>query len=289
MPLNLSIAYTGSYAVPEIAAGIKAGALSLGHALSRSRADLYIMIRGGGIPPPHPNILILTDDPYEIDKSATISRDYDLVVTNERRTQSLHTNCIYRPFGYDAKYMQDPPTKFRYRAAHVGGKYPGREGWIAPCKEALGHALILIGHGWPQAQIRRRRVSYDEMIELYRDSAVILHPHRNNTYSALGKLNTRNVSATHLAPRIFDTAAAGCLQIIDRERDISILPHLLQADTPSEMIDMARYYSEPSHGAEAADLRRKQQNDVVKYSWANFLNSILEECAVRKVLCQPLK
>jgi len=272
-PTRISLKCAGSYAVSEIYNGLKHAIDKSRHTLTDISPQVSIMIRGILVPiPPKPNILILTDEPYEVNKTCRMSSSYNLVFTNEQTTLIRHPGSVYLPLAYDHN-LKPKPTPKLYDICHVGGGYPGRRDYIIPAMRKFKNS-ILVGPKWPRTTKKQLNiVTFDEHIDLYRKSRIVLNIHRNNIYSAFGRLNTQNHRATHLAPRVWNCAAVGSFQIIDAQRDNSLIPSLVKATTPLELIQKCEYYLDNED--ELNNLAKQQRKEVKKHSWLYRLGFIL--------------
>jgi spore maturation protein CgeB len=169
--------------------------------------------------------------------------------------------------------LKSRDTDKLYDICHIGGAYPGRRDFVIPVMRRF-NSTTLVGHSWPKLSFHQiAHVDFDQHIELYRQSKIVLNIHRNNIYSAFGRLNTRGHPVTHLAPRVWNCAAVGSFQIIDDQRDSSLIPSLVKAVTPKDLISKCEYYlAHPDKREELAELQHKE---AIKHTWAGRLGYIL--------------
>lgn len=271
---KISLKLAGRYAVSEIYNGLLHAIKKSNHTLIDGNADINIMIRGIKMPPPpKPNMLILTDEPYETDKTCQFSHLYDLVFSNEHSTLNRHKNSVYLPLAYDP-ILKSSSIRKEYDLCHIGGGYPGRRNLVIPVIKRFQNS-VLIGPQWPRiGKARKILVNFEEHIDYYRKSKIVLNIHRNNIYSAFGRLNRQGHPATHLAPRVWNCGAVGTFQIVDSNRDIGMVPSLVTATTAIEIIRKCEYYL--ANEKEREDLARKQSLEIRPHSWVERLGFILK-------------
>lgn len=271
--MKLDIICAGSYAVSEIYNGLIAAVKQSIHVLDNNNPEITIMIRGVNVPVPRrPNALLLTDEPYEVNRTCKISPRYDLVFTNEHSTLGRHPRALYLPMACSSEIKKRSDDKL-YDICHIGGGYPGRRDFIIPVMRHFRNT-VLIGHGWPKISMNQSvSVDFKKHLDYYAKSKIVLNIHRNNIYSAFGRLNTQGHPVTHLAPRVWNAAAVGTMQIIDSQRDNALIPSLEKAVTPRELITKCEHYL--ARKDERATLEQKQHDEAIDHTWADRLGYIL--------------
>jgi len=287
--IKISLSCAGSYAVSEIYNGLKHAVENSPHTLS-SPGGLNIMVRGDARKSvPRPNILILTDEPYEVDRTVQFSGKYDLVFTNDRSTLRRHKNAVFLPFGYDPAVITIAKNNNGYLdtrpidICHVGGCYPGRKDFIIPLFKHFTNNTALVGIGWPRlTKNQKQLIPFHDHVTLYKKSKIVVNVHRNNTYSCFGRKNRGKCEATHLAPRVWTCGAVGSFQIVDNMRQSEEVPSLVTVNSPAELINKCEYYLKNKR--ELAAAAGKQAKEIRPHSWAERLEFIIKTAHLRGLI-----
>lgn len=208
-------------------------------------------------------VLITTDDPFEIDHSEVLAKNFDLVVTHESASIGVYSNAVHLPFAFDhhleaGKLPSD--DEMRYDVCFFGGLYPPRREFL--------HALQAAGLRCITSLGRSRRVSFEDYYALARQSRINLNFHRHPVAEDYDHCsNRRGIPATSLNSRFFTLGGLKCFQLLFANREF---PDAIRKDqvfgTPAEMIARIKWFlTQPNARTECSDALSKQINQKDRY------------------------
>ena len=180
----------------------------------------------------------LTEDPFYIDSSIDVVKEYDYVFTIDLGAFDFYKmkfpdkKIFHLPLGTDPilYYPSNTPIKYLYDLCLVGYPYPER---IELVKHILNHThygLILVGPRWrkyiansnnaEKLTIINKWVVPEFVRNLFNCSKIILNPHR--TYDFEKNINTLGIESKSVNNRTFDIAACGGFQLIPKKPDLDM-------------------------------------------------------------------
>lgn len=162
-------------------------------------------------------VLILTDDPMQVDVSSQYGKYYDHVFTNDRRTIKKHQkNCSFLPVAADDSIfkVQEVDEKYRSDILIAGSFYKERMEFIEEnLKDSLlNHQTKFVGPRKRDFKDNRLndlfvggKISYEEMA-LYTSGAkfVIDIPRDEFACRVFGDSNKSHIRASCISPRVFE-------------------------------------------------------------------------------------
>jgi len=86
----------------------------------------------------------LLDEPYEVDDTASWSREFDAVYLNDPRTVHRHCNARYLPVAYDPDVHHENGHTRNYQVGFIGGHNEARERYLLKLQDALNREAF-----WP--------------------------------------------------------------------------------------------------------------------------------------------
>ncbi len=227
-------------------------AVTIGHASEsvvsiavRYDADLVLIISGGSFDPNQavlltrvgiPVLTVLTESPYQDEDQKEIAKASTAVGVNERTSVDVfkpYATAFYLPPGYDDTRHTPGDVEERYRSdvVFIGSGFAERGdvlrgvdwsgidfqvcGFWPRGGEAYANGSIPvhtpdIGDTTPEDPLFRHLVSgpidNDETVKRYRSAGIVLSLHRTSN------------GAESIGPRVYEAAACGAFQIVERER-----------------------------------------------------------------------
>ena len=211
------------------------------------KADWAVAVHGMDLPLDLPedlrkrgtrSALLLTDEPYELERSLVYAKGWDLVVTNDPATleahRAVHPNVIYLPPGFDPAVMKpDASASASYDISFVGTWFKERVRFFEALWEEIAPRPHLLAGYWFQAgdrvpesdlpgpspligKVKPVVVWPAELCRVYQRSRVSLNLHRGSLWHA----NPGEVAGRGVNPRLFEIAGAGGFQLVDGRDEV---------------------------------------------------------------------
>ena len=168
----------------------------------------------------------LLDEPYEVDDTATWSKQFDLVFVNDAATLSRHRHAHELPVAYAPVLHYAPPAVERvHRVGFVGGANPTRECLLGSLARR-GLLDYLVGGPWRDTRLSAlclaANVPAKQTAALYRTTAIVVNVFRDHHH-----FNRAGIDARAMNPRICEALACGALVISEpREGLARLIPEL---------------------------------------------------------------
>lgn len=188
--------------------------------------------------------LLLMDEPYEVDHTQIISRNYDFVLNYEPTTLPFHQNCYYLPFAYDSLGLHDitqETTPLAYDVCFWGSAFPPRARFLAGVRNRTNlRSSIQLGrslqdrHPYRDYYTTAKRTRIN--LNIHRQPASHDYPHCSNIH---------HVPATGLNMRFWNLAGLGVFQLNYANREE--LHRFLQVVTfqnANELLQHINYFLE---------------------------------------------
>jgi hypothetical protein len=160
-------------------------------------------------------VLVVTDDPYEIDHMRVLSRNFDVIVSYEPATLGEYERAIQLPLAFDhitlgALTKGERPN--RYDVCFLGGLYTPRRALLESLRGDRLRLLTPLG--------RSTRMPFEE----YYAQAVAAHINLNFHREPAGKdyphcSNRTCLPATAMNCRYYTLGGLGCFQLLYRNRE----------------------------------------------------------------------
>ena len=194
-----------------------------------NRPDILFVIHGFDIPRERilafreagiPTAVYLLDEPYEVDRSVTWSRNYDVVFTVDKVTVPVHaefTRAEYLPLAYNHHIFKPEGPAIPSRILVLSSPFDAREKYLAAIRDRWGKLITWVGPGWKEfssvGQHHEGFADPDACARFYRGADIVINIHRDSFWSHFGDLNSKRLEATHLNPRFWETAGCKSLQL----------------------------------------------------------------------------
>ncbi len=229
-----------------------------------------------------PTAVYLLDEPYEVDRSVEWARYYDWVFTVDRSTVKVHaenSNSIHMPCGYDDAIFRPDGPSAKSDVLMLGSPFPARENIMGKTIRKFGNRFTWVGPGWSElctaGTHHNHLVTPEDCAKLYRGAGITLNIHRDSTWSHFGDLNKEKLTATHLNPRFWESAACGGFPLSSYRSDQDIYAKKgASFKTEDELVTKLEYYL---NNAKA----RKQQAKILikavrKHSYLERAKQVLD-------------
>ncbi|MBC5783441.1 glycosyltransferase [Ramlibacter sp. USB13] len=215
----------------------------------------------------------LTDEPYEVDDTASWSSRFDLVFANDPATLDRHGHAHYVPMAYDPQVYRPGEGARAYRVGFIGGGNPNRERCLAALADA-GLLGYVVGGPWRSPALQRLCLAANvpalRTAELYRQTEVVVNVFREKHH-----FNARGVAAHAMNPRIYEALACGAAVVSERRAEIAqVFPELPQFDGPDDLVRQVRHLLDDRSGL--ADLRAACTARLAGHSYGDRLARMLE-------------
>ncbi len=224
--------------------------------------------------------LWLVDEPYEVDSSTQYSPRFDHVFLNDTATLHLHKNAHYLPTCYDPDIHHPNGAERIYKAGFIGGHNAERERHLLTVAKA-GYLDYVIGGPWRDKALKRickaDNVRPSETAAFYRQSRVIINAWRLNTGRKGNRMNTREIEAHSMNPRIYESLACGAMVVSEWRPEIAeVFPDLPTFDTGRELEMILRHlFADPDYYARKLQDCRER---VVGHTYEDRLRTVLKVC-----------
>ncbi len=178
----------------------------------------------------------LVDDPMQIDLSEELGKHFDYVFTNEKNAVKIHgeDKAFNLPLAFnDEVFDIDPasiPDSLKKDILISGSIYPERYDFIEELYEYIkSYDVSVVGKiirqniEFTRESLKVRYTGHivplNEMAHHMAGAKICLDIPRRQDFSEYGRTNTRNITASYLNPRIYETASVGSLILTSTERD----------------------------------------------------------------------
>jgi hypothetical protein len=177
----------------------------------------------------------LTDEPYEVDDTASWSSRFDTVFVNDPNTVARHRNAYYLPMGFDDRIHRDTGRERKYRVGFIGGANATRERYLLRLAEA-GLLDYVVGGPWQDPVLLKLCLAADvpaeRTAELYQQTEIVL-----NVFREVHHFNRQRVAPYAMNPRIYEALACGALVVSEHRAEIEdVFVELPQFDSPEKLI-----------------------------------------------------
>lgn len=212
--------------------------------------------------------IVLLDEPYEVDRTVSWSREFDWTLTCDRMTVERHkqnSRCLFVPLAYDETVFSTKGPKIESEVLLLGSCYDARKEVLGPLLDEMGDWLTFVGRGWKKF-LAGGATHHDDYVQdprvvaaWYRGAKIILNIHRNSTWSHFGRYNEDQLLATHLNPRVWEAAACGTLQVCSPREDLAAyFPDMPTFASPEHLVTVVRHLLDRKHRKALAEKIRKQ-------------------------------
>lgn len=215
----------------------------------------------------------LTDEPYEVDDTATWSKDFDLVFCNDPKTLDRHRNAHYLPVCFDPQVHRPSDTADRpYQVGFIGGYNAVRERHLLKLADA-GLLSYVVGGPWRSPILRKlclaANVPASRCTELYRQTAIVI-----NVFRETHHFNARHVAAHSMNPRIYEALACGAMVVSERRTEVGeVFPELPQFDTADALVAIVQQLLADTGGMGA--LHRRCAERLVGHTYQDRLSQVM--------------
>jgi len=216
-------------------------------------------------------VLIVADDPYEVDHLSVVARNFDIVCTYEKSCVDKYHRAILLPLGY----QEIPAPEVAPEACDVlflGGEYAPRDRFVRALASAPFEAVL------PSSQ--KYRLQFDRHYQLCRAARINLNVHRGKAELDYAHCsNVDGLEATNLNCRFFQLGAMGAFQLLYANREFpSYIPDEIVFHTADELLEKCRYFlANETRRLEIA--RAVQQGILPGNSYADRLRVLQRACA----------
>lgn len=208
--------------------------------------DLVLFIHGGNINmevveclktscPNTRTAIWLVDDPMQVDHSETYSNKFDYVFVNEKNTVRIHgeDKSWHLPLAFNDELFDvniyDLEDRFKSEILIFGSLYPERVDFIEELYEYISKYDLLVagkiierGREFKRESLKTKYregiLDQRELAHYIAGSKICLDIPRRQDFSEYGRTNTRNIEASYLNPRIYETAAVDSLILTSSSR-----------------------------------------------------------------------
>lgn len=192
----------------------------------------------------------LTDDPFYIDPSSILIKDYEYIFTIDLgaagfyKTKFPNKKIYQLSLGTDPDlyYPDNPNKEYQYDLCLVGYPYPNRIELVRHILEETNFSILLAGSSWSkhikhknpnQLKMVHRWVEPGNVRQIFSQTKIILNPHRPHNYTM--NQNSLGIENKSINNRTFDIAGCGGFQLISNMQDINV--HF----TPQEIVPYSDY------------------------------------------------
>ncbi|OGX68107.1 MAG: hypothetical protein A2189_07290 [Paenibacillus sp. RIFOXYA1_FULL_44_5] len=284
-----------SFLLPEIRKFAPELVLTICGPRSHLPIELVRSIRNIGIE----TAVWFVDDPYAVDNSLNIAREYDIVFTIDSGCVPFykHAGCkrvyhlplgtdpeIFHPFAVHPSYGSD--------VCFIGTGYENRLRFMEEMLTFL-HGDIrvqLVGHFWESMKlsggcmpnIRKKWVNFTETARYYNGAHIVLNIHRSHDDPLLDK-NKSGAPGHSINNRTFDIAACRSLQLIDYRPDLNLFytpdKEMVVFESPRECAEQIHRYlydAEIRNQIAGKAFNKTQQNHMFTHRIEKMITLISE-------------
>jgi hypothetical protein len=214
----------------------------------------------------------LLDEPYEVDETASWSRNFQHVFISDPATLDRHHDATYLPVCYDPHVHVSSGGPRPYRVGFIGGGNGTRDRYLAALARA-GLLSYVVGGSWNDPDVNRLclapNIQPSQTAALYQQTQIVL-----NVFREVHHFNTRGTAATSLNPRVYEALACGALVVSEWRPEVDlIVPELPTFRSESECQELiAGLLAEPDR-AEAIRLQCAAR--LKDHTYATRLQTVL--------------
>ncbi|MDM0001802.1 glycosyltransferase [Variovorax sp. J22P240] len=219
-----------------------------------------------------PSAVWLTDEPYEVDDTASWSSRFDYVFANDPVTLNRHRNAHYLPVCFDPQVHRPDSAARPYRVGFIGGYNATRERFLLRLAEAKLLSYV-VGGPWRSPTLRNLclagNVPASRCAELYRQTDIVV-----NVFRETHHFNAQGVPAHSMNPRIYEALACGAAVVSERRAEVGeVFPELPQFDGADQLIAIV----EPllNDATRLADLRQRCIQRLAGHAYRDRLAQVL--------------
>ena len=182
-----------------------------------------------------PLCIWMTEDPFYMDKTIDIIKDYHYVFTIDLGALEFYRRMFpdkkihHLPLGTDPSLYKpsDTPIQISYDVCIVGYPYPERIELANNILNKTRFSLVLVGNRWKRHMrnqpnegltIINRWVAPETVRNLFNGSKIILNPHRAFDFEK--NSNSLRIENKSINNRTFDIASCGGFQLISNQLDL---------------------------------------------------------------------
>lgn len=180
----------------------------------------------------------LTEDPFYMDMSIPLVKDYDYIFTIDLgavefyQKQFPQKNIYHLPLGTDPLlyYPLEPQQDYLYDVCLTGYPYPERIALVNQLLTDTQHTFMIAGPLWKKYIINHKHnsrvavmnnwIEPESVRNLFNRSKIILNPHRTNHFHK--NKNTLQIENKSINNRTFDIAACGGFQLLSHKPDVGM-------------------------------------------------------------------
>ncbi len=219
----------------------------------------------------------LTDEPYEVDDTASWSRTFDRVFLNDPTTLSRHNHAFYLPVAFDPSRHFTKGGERDYNVGFIGGYNSIRERALTILAQC-GQLSYLVGGPWRAPALKRISLGIHippaDVADLYRRTKIII-----NVFRETHHYNRSRIAPFSLNPRVYEALACGALIVSEPRSEMSELFPLLP--TFRNLDDLPRVVETLlSNPAQRESLLNASRRTLEAHTYARRLERVLEVCSV---------
>jgi len=221
--------------------------IDLADRIARQAPDLLFVVHGRRFcqrfPSPRvfgvPTAIWLLDEPYEVDDTASFSKQFDHVFVNDAATLARHPRAVTLPVCYDPHVYTTNAEPKGYDVGFIGGGNSTRDRYLAALARA-GLLSYVVGGAWSDPAVNALCLSANiapaQTAALYRATRIIL-----NVFREVHHFNAAKIPATAMNPRIYEALACGALVVSEWRPEIDErVPMLPTFRTETQCVDLVR-------------------------------------------------
>lgn len=227
--------------------------------------------------------LFLTDEPYDFHHTVELSKQYDIVFSNDLATIDLHKkhgnpNIHYLPTAFDEVHREFyGAKKKKYDISFVGALMKTRTDTLDAISDTLEkHKFFIQGissellpekhransESWTEKRLIEcgsKALSIREVTEMFNYSKIVLNIHREPEWGGNDGSKFPIISALSPNPRTFEAAACGAFQLVDDQR-----PEIRRMFNENEMVEYE--YGNPKDLSDKIEYYLKNQEEAKQIS-----------------------
>lgn len=246
------------------------------------RPDLFLVVHGRkfaranrGHAFPCRSAIWLLDEPYEVDNTATFSRDFDYVFLNDPGTLMRHTRATYLPVCADPViHRAEPEVPRTESVGFIGGANPVRNNVLGALVERGLLTYVIGGPFTPIVQrfARAHNISASMAASWYRRTQIVVNIFRSEHH-----YNERKIPAVSANPRIYEATACGALVVSEWRPELeTICPEM---PTFRSMTECCAIVADlVAHPRKTAELQAQCAARLAPHTYAARLQTILTTC-----------
>jgi hypothetical protein len=207
----------------------------------------------------------LLDEPYEVDDTASWSKQFNLVFVNDAASLTRHRNAHELQVAYAPLLHPPAPGVARaHRVGFIGGANPARERMLGSLARQ-GLLDYVVGGPWRDSRLSElclsANVPAEKTAEIYRNTAIVVNVFRDRHH-----FNRAGLEARSMNPRIAEALACGALVISEPREDLlRLVPELPTFGSEAEAVALIEGFV-----ANPAELARVQKACAARLADATY-------------------